>query len=409
MSFESSFSFDISQKAMASSNFANGVSAEEGNQPVTIPQVDYDSKSGESKLIVTFFAKDRPPRDILVSDPTGLGGQRLDAAKFENHFTNLLTNLVAPEPLSLISSLALSRSVFHQAYTASPSFPSPSQLRHDPFISGFETANALELVFDLVPSCPPKPFRPIKLAVFDMDSTLIEEEVIDELARSIDITDEVSLITARAMNGEIDFEQSLRERLALLKGVRADVWDDLKKKSIHIARGARKLCGVLRERGVILAVVSGGFVPMAEWLKEQLGLDYAYANHVRRTRVAWLLSLILKLYLQIPVSPPTSAHPYPHLSGKPSPDHPIITPERKRHILLSLAAEHSIPLSETLAVGDGSNDLLMLAQAGLGVAFKAKPKVQKRAPQRLNGDSLADLLFLLGEPDIKTARTAPAQ
>ncbi len=298
---------------MASSTPANGVSAEEDCRPAKLPRTDYDSQSGQSKLIVTFFAKDRPSRDVQVSDPTGPGGQRLDPPTFDINFTNLLTNLVSPEPLSLISSHALSHSVFQQAYTASPSFPSPSQLRHDPFLSGFESANALEVVFDLVPSCPPKPFRPIRLAVFDMDSTLIEEEVIDELARSIGITDEVSFITTRAMNGEIDFEQSLRERLALLKGVKADVWDDLKK-SIHVAQGAWKLCMALRDRGVKMAVVSGGFMPMAEWLKEQLGLDYAYANHVRLTRAvnaAPINQTHTYRYLYLPQHPPTPIPIFP--------------------------------------------------------------------------------------------------
>ena len=265
---------------MASSATANGVSVDEGSRPAAIPQTDYDSKSGESKLIVTFFAKDRPPKDIHVSSRTQSDGQRFDPPKFESIFTNLLTNLVAPEPLSLLSSKSLSHSVFQQSYTTSPSFPSPSTLRHDPFIAGFETQNALEIVFDLIPSCPPKPFRPLKLAVFDMDSTLIQEEVIDELARSINITSKVSAITARAMDGEIDFEQSLRERLALLEGIKADIWDDLRS-SLHLAPGAKKLCTELREQGVKMAVVSGGFQPMAEWLKDQLGLDYAYANHVR--------------------------------------------------------------------------------------------------------------------------------
>lgn len=135
------------------------------------------------------------------------------------------------------------------------------------------------MVFDLLPN-PTSSHRSIKLAIFDMDSTLIEEEVIDELARSIGVTDAVSAITARAMNGELDFEDSLRERLALLEGVNTDIWESLRER-ITIATGAKELCQELRRRGVILAVASGGFLPMANWLKDQLGLDYAFANHVR--------------------------------------------------------------------------------------------------------------------------------
>lgn len=116
-----------------------------------------------------------------------------------------------------------------------------------------------------------------------MDSTLINEEVIDELARSISATPAVSAITARAMNGEIDFAQSLRERLVLLKGVDTEIWKK-PERSISIATGARELCKELKRRGVLTAVASGGFAPMADWLKDQLGLDYAFANHVRHNQ-----------------------------------------------------------------------------------------------------------------------------
>lgn len=104
----------------------------------------------------------------------------------------------------------------------------------------------------------------------------------------------------------------------------------------------------------------------------------------------------LTLLLQLLTSPPTPSHPHDHLTGTLSPNHPIVTPTYKRDTLIELARTHSIPLSQTLAVGDGSNDLLMLGEAGLGVAWRAKPRVQREAPQRLNGDSLTDLLFLLG-------------
>ncbi|KAG8534286.1 uncharacterized protein KY384_001130 [Bacidia gigantensis] len=209
-----------------------------------------------------------------------------------------------------------------------------------------------------------------------MDSTLINEEVIDELARTIGKTDVVSAITARAMNGEIDFATSLRERVTMLEGVRADVWDGLKQ-VVTIASGARELIQGLKDKGVITGVISGGFAPMAEWLKEELGLDYAFANHLL-------------------TCPSTSSHPYPHLTGTLSPDHPIITPELKKETLVRLATQHEVALSETLAVGDGSNDLLMLHAAGIGVAYNAKSSVQEKAPMRLNGGSLADLLYLFG-------------
>ncbi|KAL8675222.1 MAG: hypothetical protein Q9168_000342 [Polycauliona sp. 1 TL-2023] len=269
----------------------------------------------------------------------------------------------------------LAPGIFQSVYSITNPLPKAEKLRHDTTITVFEAQQALEIVWDIVSNRTSADSRPVKLAVFDMDSTLINEEVIDELARSIGITSAVSAITARAMNGEIEFEQSLRERLALLKGVKADVWDELKK-TITIADGARELVDYLHRRGVLTAVVSGGFAPMAMWLKEQLGLNHAFANH-------------------LVVSPANETYPYPHLSGELSPEHPIVVPEYKQHVLESLAQEHSIPLSETFVVGDGSNDLLMLGAAGLGVAWRAKPKVQQAAPQRLNGTTLSDLVFLL--------------
>ncbi|RAK92609.1 phosphoserine phosphatase [Aspergillus costaricaensis CBS 115574] len=210
-----------------------------------------------------------------------------------------------------------------------------------------------------------------RLVVFDMDSTLIQNEVIDEIAKFIGVEKEVSEITARAMNGELDFSASLRERVSLLKGVPADVFEKLKS-VITISPGARELCKALKTLGCKMAVLSGGFQPLAEWLAEQLGLDYAHANHLE-------------------IDPTTQT-----LTGKLVPTYPIIDASQKRSILHSIAAEHGIPISQTVAVGDGANDLLMLHAAGLGVAWRAKSKVQLEAPTRLNGESLVDILHLLG-------------
>ncbi|KAL2369405.1 phosphoserine phosphatase [Blastomyces gilchristii SLH14081] len=210
-----------------------------------------------------------------------------------------------------------------------------------------------------------------RLAVFDMDSTLIEQEVIDEIARFIGVEKEVSEITARAMNGELDFSASLEARVRLLKGVPADVFEKLKS-IITIAPGARELCGALKTLGYKLAVLSGGFQPLAEWLAGELGLDYAFANH-----------------LEIDATTQT-------LTGKLVPDYPIVDAARKRHLLRTLAADNGISIAQTLAVGDGANDLLMLKEAWLGVAWRAKSNVQLEAPTRLNGTSLVDVLYLLG-------------
>ncbi|KAI4175109.1 MAG: hypothetical protein LQ343_001870 [Gyalolechia ehrenbergii] len=322
-----------------------------------------------ARLVITFFAKARPSNGGSKDD------FRPQSLACGPTFSQLLTPQVAPASLSLESHHTLAPGIFQSVYTISAPFPKGEKLRRHASITAFEALHSLEIIFDLIPNPPPDRLRPVRLAVFDMDSTLINEEVIDELARSIGITSAVSAITARAMNGEIEFEQSLRERLRLLKGVKADVWEELKR-SVTIAAGAKELITYLHERGVITVVVSGGFAPMALWLKEQLGLDHAYANH-------------------LVVSPSGDAYPYLHLSGDLSPEHPIVTPEYKRQVLEFMAQERSIPPSETLVVGDGSNDLLMLGAAGLGIAWRAKERVQRVAPQRLNGTTLSDLIFLL--------------
>ena len=118
-----------------------------------------------------------------------------------------------------------------------------------------------------------------RLVVFDMDSTLIQQEVIDEIAAFVGVKEEVAAITSRAMNGELDFAASLKARVALLKGVPADVFEKLKPK-ITITPGARELCRCLKKLGVTLAVLSGGFQPLADWLATGLGLDHAFANHL---------------------------------------------------------------------------------------------------------------------------------
>ncbi|KAL5358165.1 HAD-like domain-containing protein [Aspergillus floccosus] len=210
-----------------------------------------------------------------------------------------------------------------------------------------------------------------RLVVFDMDSTLVDNESIDEIAKFIGVEKQVSEITERAMNGELDFSSSLKERVSLLKGVPADVFDKLKS-VLKIVPGARELCKALKQMGCKMAVLSGGFQPLAEWLAGELGIDYAHANHLE-------------------IDPETQT-----LTGRLVPTYPIINAEQKRALLKSIAAEHGIPLSQTVAVGDGANDLPMLHAAGLGVAWRAKSMVQLEAPTRLNGESLVDILYLFG-------------
>ena len=343
---------------MAESSLSHRSHGEDPLEALLQVQLSQSDKGRQARLIVTSFANSKVACQSAATHTSNL----------KELYTQLsLVKTYHPTPL-----------IVQSIYTT-PGQPllDFSSLRHDPRIVGTEIRHGFESIYDLFPDPPADEFRPLKLAMFDMDSTLINEEVIDELARSIGIADAVSAITARAMNGEIDFATALQERVAMLEGVPTTAWEDLKK-TVTIAEGARELIAGLKRMGVVTGVVSGGFMPMANWLKGELGLDIAVANH---------------LLVEKSSSP---RFPSPCLSGLLDPNYPIVTPELKRTTLLSLAADHSIPLSETLAVGDGSNDLLMLGAAGLGIAWKAKQRVQTTAPQRLNGRSLADLLFLFG-------------
>ncbi|KAK4495395.1 hypothetical protein PRZ48_013726 [Zasmidium cellare] len=245
---------------------------------------------------------------------------------------------------------------------------------HIQSLQTFEVDHALEIVAQ--PSNLHTLHKTPGLAIFDMDSTLIQQEVIDELARAVGCYDAVSAITEAAMRGEepyTDFEASLRARVALLKGVPTSIWEDLKREGrITFTPGAAELVGFLRGRGWRGAVLSGGFVNLAEWVKETLGLDYAFANHLVADEMAGVLT------------------------GELVPGKPIIHGEKKRELLLEIAQKEGIERERVVAVGDGSNDLPMMGVAGLGVAFNAKPKVQAAAPVRLNERSLRDVLYVLG-------------
>lgn len=209
-----------------------------------------------------------------------------------------------------------------------------------------------------------------RLVVFDMDSTLIQCEVIDELAKLAGVGDQVSEITERAMQGELDFKSSFRERLKLLKGLPYEKALEFAER-LPLTEGAERLLTTLKTLGYQTAICSGGFTLFGERLQSQLGIDYVYAN---------------ELEIQNGL-----------LTGEVVGE--IVDGERKAYLMRQLADRAGISLQQCIAVGDGANDLPMIRQAGLGIAFHAKPTVRAGSKQAINVLGLDGILYLLGVRD----------
>lgn len=213
-----------------------------------------------------------------------------------------------------------------------------------------------------------------RVLVADLEATIIENEMLDELAGFVGLRDHVAEITRRAMNGELDFAAALTERVALLKGLPATVLDEAAKR-IRLMRGAGTLLATLRAAGVRTALVSGGFTVFAERVAAELGFDRVVANRldIVAGRIAGTVAA------------------------------PIATRETKRETLRRFAQECGVPRAGTLAIGDGANDLPMLEAAGLGIAFHAKPAVAAAARWRLDHADLTGVLYAQGyrQPEVK--------
>lgn len=207
-----------------------------------------------------------------------------------------------------------------------------------------------------------------KLFLADMDSTMIGQECIDELAAFAGLKDHVAAITERAMRGEIEFEPALRERVALLKGLPVSIVDEVIDKHITLTPGARTLVSTMRANGTYACLVSGGFTLFTNRIAAMIGFDEARAN-----------SLTLD---------------GDKLSGQVR--EPIFGREGKRVSLIELRTRFGLPPDQTMATGDGANDLDMIAEAGLGVAYHAKPKVAAAAPARIEHGDLTALLYVQG-------------
>lgn len=210
-----------------------------------------------------------------------------------------------------------------------------------------------------------------RLICFDMDSTLIQTECIDELAERAGVGDQVREITERAMRGEIDFQESFTERVKLLKGLDAHVMQDIAE-HLPITEGTDRLMSVLKTCGYKIAILSGGFTYFGEYLQRRYGIDYVYANELEIDENGKLTGNYL---------------------GE------IVDGHRKAELLKLIAQVEKVNLAQTIAVGDGANDLPMISEAGLGIAFHAKPRVVANAKQSINNIGLDGILYFLGFKD----------
>lgn len=212
-----------------------------------------------------------------------------------------------------------------------------------------------------------------RLVAFDMDSTLIQAEVIDELAKRAGVGKQVAGITERAMRGEMDFKESLRQRVALLKGLPESALGEVAA-TMQLTEGVERLMSSLKKLGYKTAILSGGFTYFGRALQRRFGFDYVFAND-----------------LEIENGLITGC-----ISGE------IVDGERKASLLANIAKHEGFSLEQTIAVGDGANDLPMLSIAGLGIAFRAKPIVKESAKQSLNTLGLDSILYLMGLSERET-------
>ncbi|WP_375451910.1 phosphoserine phosphatase SerB [uncultured Devosia sp.] len=222
----------------------------------------------------------------------------------------------------------------------------------------------------------PSENRRKQLLVADMDSTMINEECIDELAAALGLKEQVAAITDRAMRGELDFAQALDTRVALLKGLERKVIETIRRETITLAPGGRALVSTMKAYGAHTALVSGGFTIFADYFARRIGFDEAVANVLLFEGDA-LTGAVQK---------------------------PIVDKDTKRERLTSLAAERGLSLDQTIAVGDGANDLDMIRIAGFGVALHAKPAVAAQAGIRIDHADLTALLYLQGYDDEEIVR-----
>ncbi len=310
------------------------------------------SRQGKNRWIITILGRQLTASNIaLVSEVIVEQGLNIDA----------IQRLTGRQPL-VEGSLPAAKACIEFSVRGTPSNRSEMQSRFIEISSreGFDISMQEDTMYR----------RCRRLICFDMDSTLIQTECIDQLAEKAGVGDQVREITERAMHGEIDFRESFKERVALLKGLDVSVMEGIAE-SLPITEGVDRMMQVLKRAGFKTAILSGGFTFFGEYLKRRFGFDYVYANE-----------------LEVEDGKLTGRYVGDIVDGK-----------RKAELLRLIAQVENVNIAQTIAVGDGANDLPMLSAAGLGIAFHAKPKVKESAEQSISTIGIDGVLYFLGFKD----------
>jgi len=321
--------------------------------PVSVQEYEaWVSRQGKNRWIITLLGRRLTARHIaLVSEVVAQQGLNIDA----------IQRLTGRQPLEE-GSYSKAKACIEFSVRGTPANRDELQSR---FIQ-----IAAEEEFDISLQEDTMYRRCRRLICFDMDSTLIQTECIDQLAERAGVGEQVSAITERAMRGEIDFRESFSERVALLKGLDVSVMQDIAE-NLPITEGVGRMMEVLKRAGYKTAILSGGFTFFGDYLKRKFGFDYVYANE-----------------LEVENGKLTGRYVGEVVDGK-----------RKAELLRLIAQVENVNIAQTIAVGDGANDLPMLSTAGLGIAFHAKPKVKATARQSISTIGIDGVLYFLGFKD----------
>lgn len=321
--------------------------------PISIEEYEqWVSRQGKNRWIITILGRQLTARHIaLVSDVIVKQGLNIDA----------IQRLTGRQPLS-DGALPAAKACIEFSVRGTP-------VDRDEMQRGFVEISSRE-GFDISLQEDTMYRRCRRLICFDMDSTLIQTECIDQLAERAGVGDQVRKITEEAMRGEIDFRESFTRRVGLLKGLDASVMEDIAE-HLPITEGVGRMMEVLKRAGFKTAILSGGFTYFGEYLRRKFGFDYVYANELEVADGK--------------------------LTGRYVGD--VVDGRRKAELLRLIAQVENVNIAQTIAVGDGANDLPMLSAAGLGIAFHAKPKVKATAGQSISTIGIDGVLYFLGFKD----------